>query len=100
MFTENNKSKSNYEKYRSLLESKIIKLIEDIKNLKNEEKDISCQLINYKDMEQSCNEVRKMREDINRFKIVIETAFKACEEYNKEIKKIKNIIGEDSNNKE
>ena len=33
-------------------------------------------------MEQSCNEVRKMREDINRFKIVIETAFKACEEYN------------------
>ena len=100
MFTENNKSKSNYEKYRSLLESKIIKLIEDIKNLKNEEKDISSQLINYKDMEQSCNEVRKMREDINRFKIVIETAFKACEEYNKEIKKIKNIIGEDSNNKE
>ena len=94
----NNISKDNYEKYRSLLESKIHKLNEDIKQLKKEEKNLSMQLIDYKEMENSCIEVRKIREDIDKYKVIIEKAIKTCEEYDIEIKKIKNIIGEDNNN--
>ena len=90
----NNKSNISYEKYYLILEEKINKLNKEIENLQNEEKNLQIELINYKEKEKECIEVRKMREEIEKYKNVIEMCSKACEEYSLEIKKISNILGE------
>ena len=95
---DNNKSNFSYDKYYSVLQQKIKKLGEDISNLKNEEKSLSIQLINYNKKEKECNEVRKIREEIEKYKIIIEKSDKVCQEYTIEIQKIKNIIEDKDNN--
>ena len=92
-----NKSNISYEQYYLILEQKIRKLNQEITNLKNEEKNLQAQLINYTENEKECNEIRKMREEIEKYKIIFEKSSKACEEYSAEIQKIKNIIGDDIN---
>ena len=87
------KSKNNYKKYYSLLEKKIKTLNEEIESIKEEEKSLILQLINYKEKEKECNYIRQLREEIKKYKNVIEKSNKACEEYSLEILKIKNIIG-------
>ncbi len=97
---ENNNYKSDlsYDKYRSILEQKIKKLNNEIENLKKEEKNLSLLLINYKEKEKECNDIRKLREEIEKYKIIYEKSAKTCEEYSLEIQKIKNIIGENNIN--
>ena len=95
-----NNSNFTYEKYHSLLEQKIVKLNNEIANLKREEKDLQNQLINYKEKEKECNDIRKIREEIEKYKIIFDKSSKACEEYHLEIQKIKNIIGENDINKD
>ena len=63
--------------------------------MKNEEKQLLEQLINYKENEKLCNDIRDIREEIKKYKIIIEKSANACEEYSLEIQKIKNIIGGD-----
>ena len=63
--------------------------------MKNEEKQLLEQLINYKENEKLCNDIRDIREEIKKYKIIIEKSTNACEEYSLEIQKIKNIIGGD-----
>ena len=58
---------------------------------------MQAQLINYSENENECNEIRKMREEIEKYKIIFEKSSKACEEYSAEIQKIKNIIGDNIN---
>ena len=89
-----NNSNFTYEKYHFLLEQQIVKLNNEIMNLKNEEKNLQNQLINYQEKEKECNDIRKIREEIEKYKIIFEKSSKACEEYSLEIQKIKNIIGE------
>lgn len=93
-----NNSNFTYEKYHLLLEQKITKLNNEIENLKNEEINLQKQLINYKEKEKECNDIRKLREEIEKYKIIYEKSTKACEEYSLEIQKIKNIIGENNIN--
>ena len=88
-----NKSNFSYGKYYILLEEKINKLNKEIENLKNEEKNLQMKLINYKEKETQCIVVRKMREEIKKYKNIIEMCSKACEEYSLEIKKITDILG-------
>ena len=97
---KNNNSKINfsYDKYYSVLQQKINQLEQDISNLKNEEKSLSIQLINYNKKEKECNDIRKIREEIEKYKIIIEKSNKVCQEYAVEIKKIKNIIEDKGNN--
>ena len=97
---ENNTNKSDlsYDKYRSLLEQKIIKLKNEIENLKNEEKNLSLILINYQEKEKECNDIRNIREEIEKYKIIIEKSTRDCEEYASEIQQIKRILGEENNN--
>ena len=90
------KSKINYKKYYSLLEKKIQILNEEIEDIKGEERTLILQLINYKEKENECNYVRLLREEIKKYKNVIEKSKKACEEYSLEILRIKNIIGNNS----
>jgi hypothetical protein len=90
-----NKSNLTYDKYHSILKEKIIQLNQEITNLKNEEKQLLEQLINYKENEKLCNDIRDIREEIKKYKIIIEKSTNACEEYSLEIQKIKNIIGGD-----
>ena len=86
---KNNNSKINfsYDKYYSFLQQKINQLEQDISNLKNEEKSLSIQLINYNKKEKECNDIRKIREEIEKYKIIIEKSNKVCQEYAVEIKK-------------
>ena len=95
----NFEKKSNFsiEKYHLILEQKIVKLNQDITILKNEEQYLQKKLINYQDKEKECNDIRKIREEIEKYKIIFEKSSKTCEEYLLEIQKIKNIIGEDDN---
>ena len=93
-----NNSNFTYEKYHLLLEQKITKLNNEIENLKNEEINLQKQLINYKEKEKECNDIRKLREEIEKYKIIYEKSAKTCEEYSLEIQKIKNIIGENNIN--
>ena len=90
----NNKSKKNIEKYYSILKQKIKKLNNEIEEIRDEEKSLILQLIDYKGKESECKYIRQLREEINKYKNVIEKTNNACEEYSKEILKIKNIIGE------
>ena len=90
-----NKSNLTYDKYHSILKEKIIQLNQEITNLKNEEKQLLEQLINYKENEKLCNDIRDIREEIKKYKIIIEKSTNACEEYSLEIQKIKNILGGD-----
>ena len=55
-------------------------------------------LINYKEKENECNDIRKIREEIEKYKIIIEKSTKDCQEYALEIQQIKRILGEESNN--
>ena len=75
------------------MEKKVKALNEEIEEIKDEEKSLILQLINYKEKENECNYVRQLREEIKRYKNVIEKSNKACEEYSLEILKIKNILG-------
>ena len=95
---DNNKSNFSYDKYYSILQQKINKLEEDISYLKNEEKSLSIKLNNYNKNEKECNNIRKIREEIEKYKIIIEKSDKVCQEYANEIQKIKNIIGDKDNN--
>ena len=95
---KNYKSDLSYDKYRSILEQKISKLNNEIENLKKEEKNLSLLLINYKEKEKECNDIRKIREEIEKYKIIIEKSTKDCQEYALEIQQIKRILGEESNN--
>lgn len=88
------KSKNNYKKYYSLLEGKIKILNNEIQDIRDEEKSLLLQLIDYKEKEKECNYVRQLRYEINRYKTVIEKTSKACEEYSNEINRIKNILGQ------
>ena len=88
------KSKNNYKKYYSLLEGKIKILNNEIQDIRDEEKSLLLQLIDYKEKEKECNYVRQLRNEINRYKTVIEKTSKACEEYSNEINRIKNILGQ------
>ena len=92
------KNKISYDKYRSILEQKISKLNNEIENLKKEEKNLSLLLINYKEKENECNDIRKIREEIEKYKIIIEKSTKDCQEYALEIQQIKRILGEEPNN--
>ena len=94
-----NNTNFTYEKYHLLLEQKITKLNNEIENLKNEEINLQKQLINYREKETECNDIRKLREEIEKYKIIFEKSSKTCEEYALEIQKIKNIIGENNINK-
>jgi hypothetical protein len=70
-----NKTDLTYDKYHSILEQKIIKLNKEISILKEEEKNLSFLLVNYKEKEKECNEIRKIREDIEKYKIVIKKSY-------------------------
>ena len=94
----NNKSNFSYDKYYSVLQQKINQLEQDISYLKNEEKCLSIQLINYNKKEKECNDIRKIREEIEKYKIIIEKSNKVCQEYAVEIQKIKNIIEDKDSN--
>ena len=94
----NNKSDLSYDKYHSVLKQKIAKLNSEIQNLKNEEKNLSYLLINYQEKEKECNDIRKIREEIEKYKIIIEKSTKDCEEYALEIQQIKKMLGEECNN--
>ena len=89
-----NKTKSNYKKYYSILEQRIKKLNEEIQEMKEEERHLVLQLIDYKQKENECLYIRKLREEVKKYKGIIEKCNKACEEYSLEISKIKNTIGE------
>lgn len=91
---KNHKSKNGYEKYYSLLEGKIKILNNEIQDIRDEEKSLLLQLIDYKEKEKECNYIRQLRNEINRYKTVIEKTSKACEEYSNEINRIKNILGQ------
>ena len=91
---KNNKSKNNYEKYYSLLEGKIKMLNSEIQDIRNEEKSLLLQLSEYKEKEKECNYVRQLRNEINKYKTVIEKTNKAFQEYSIEIIKIKSILGQ------
>ena len=93
-----NKTDLTYDKYHSILEQKIIKLNKEISNLKEEEKNLSFLLVNYQEKEKECNEIRKIREEIDKYKIIIEKSTKDCEEYAFEIQQIKNLLGEQCTN--
>ena len=93
-----NKTDLTYDKYHSILEQKIIKLNKEISNLKEEEKNLSFLLVNYQEKEKECNEIRKIREEIDKYKIIIEKSTKDCEEYALEIQQIKNLLGEQCTN--
>ena len=88
------KTKNNYKKYYSLLEQKIKKLNEEIEEIRDEEKSLILQLINYKEKESECKYIRNLREEIKKYKTVIEKTSNVYEEYSLEILKIKKIIGE------
>ena len=87
------REKNTYKKYYALLETKIKKLYEEIEDIKNEEKKYILQLIDYKEKENECLYIRKLRDEIKKYKNVIEKSCKVLEEYSLEISKIKNIIG-------
>ncbi len=53
--------------------------------------------IYYKKTKNECNYIRQLREDIDKYKDIVEKTNKACEEYSKEILKIKNIIEKNEN---
>ena len=87
-----NNKKNNYKQYYFLLKKKIKNLNEEIEKIKEEEKYLILQLINYKEKENECNYIRNLREEIKKYKTIIEKTNKVCEEYSLEISKIKNII--------
>jgi len=91
---KNNKSKNNYKKYYSLLEGKIKILNNEIQDIRDEEKSLLLKLIDYKEKEKECQYVRQLRNEINKYKTVIEKTSKAFEEYSNEINRIKNILGQ------
>ena len=94
------REKNTYKKYYALLETKIKKLYEEIEDIRNEEKNYILQLIDYKEKENECIYVRKIRDEIKKYKNVIEKSNKVCEEYSLEISKIKNIMGSNEINDE
>ena len=94
------REKNTYKKYYALLETKIKKLYEEIEDIRNEEKNYILQLIDYKEKENECIYIRKIRDEIKKYKNVIDKSNKVCEEYSLEISKIKNILGTNEINDE
>ena len=66
----------------------------EIQDIRNEEKSLLLQLSEYKEKEKECNYVRQLRNEINKYKTVIEKTNKAFQEYSIEIIKIKSILGQ------
>ena len=93
-----NRSKNTYKKYYALLEKQIKKLNEEIENIREEEKELILQLIDYREKQNECVYIRKLRDEIKKYQNVIEKSNKVCEKYALEITKIKNIIGENEIN--
>jgi hypothetical protein len=87
-----NNKKNNYKQYYLLLKKKIKILNSEIEKIKEEEKTLILELVNYKEKENECNYIRQLREEIKKYKTIIEKTDKTCEEYSQEISKIKNII--------
>ena len=92
---KNNNNKNTYSKYYSVLENKIKRLKAAILQIKNEELSLRAQLIDYDKNENKCKYVKSLKDEIEKYKNIIEKTNKACEIYSSEIFKIKNFLDKD-----
>ena len=88
-----NSSMNNLENYYIFLKKKIQKLKDDINIIKNEKEN----LLKIKNQKNESEYMKNLKDDINRYKVIIEKASKVCDEYTQEILKIRRILKEDIN---
>ena len=88
-----NLSLDNLEKYYIFLKKKIQKLKNEINNIKTEKENLS----KFKIQNNKLEYMKNLKEESNKYKVIIEKASKIYDEYTQEILKIRKILKEDKN---